>query len=41
MEEQGKLEKCDGIGRRLWEGISQRERRRSKITRGRRRQKNF
>ena len=41
MGEQGKFEKCNEISRRLWERISQRGRRKSKITRGKRRQENF
>jgi len=38
--EQGKPEECNGIGRRVREGISQRKRRISKAIRGRRRQRN-
>jgi len=39
LGKQRKLEKCDGVGRRIQEGLWQGRRRRSKMTRNRRRQK--
>ena len=37
MGEQGKLEECDGISRRIRKGIPQRGRRRTEMARGKRR----
>ena len=37
LGEQRKLKECNGVGQRIWEGISQGRRRRSKMARRRRR----